>query len=430
MVFLNNISLTCFQNTMNKIIRWIASNFRIILLAFILSLAVWVLAVTSSDPDETASLSEPVTIEYIGQDPGLVPVGDLPTAAEVVLRAPQSVWKMITADPASVRAIVDLTGLKTGNHQVDVVIQVAISPVQVISVTPLTLAITLEPLSTVKLPVEITISGEPSIGYQLGEAILSPAEVVISGPESLVTQVVSAQVNIEASGAKETIETVFPVVVSDSTGNVLSGLTVSPGDIQVYLPVEQMGGYRDLAVKVVTVGRAASGYRLASVAAFPAIVTVYSANVTLIEALPGYVETSPLDLSGVSENIETRLSLILPADVTLVGEQTVVVQVGISPIEDSVTISYRPVVIIGLGTGYKAQVSPLTVDVIVSGPIPALESLIGSDVTVSVDTSGLGPGTYQLIPIVSIAADDIKVQSILPSTVQVTITGTGTPSPR
>lgn len=415
---------------MNKILRWIATNFRIFLLAFILSLAVWVLAVTSSDPDETGALPGPVSIEYIGQDPGLVPVDALPSDVVVELRAPASIWKLITADPLSVRAIADLTGLKPGNHQVDVVIQVAISPVKIISVTPSTLAISLEPLSTITLPVDVSISGDPSIGYQLGEAVLSPDEVVISGPQSLVTQVISAQVRIDASGAKETIDTVFPVLLSDATGNVITGLTVSPGDIQVSLPVEQMGGYRDLAVKVVTVGRAASGYRLASVAAFPAIVTVYSANVTLIEALPGYVETAPLDLSGASEDIETRLSLILPPDVTLVGEQTVVVQVSISPIEDSVTISYRPVVVIGLGAGYKAQVSPVTVDVILSGPIPALESLILSDVIVSVDASGLGPGTYQLIPRVSIAADDIQVQSILPSTVQVTISGTGTPSPR
>jgi YbbR domain-containing protein len=430
MVFSNNISLTSFQDAMNKIIRWIASNFGIFLLAFILSLSVWVLAVTSSDPDETASLPDPVSIEFIGQDPGLVPVGDLPSSVDVILQAPESVWKMISADPTSVRAIADLTGLKTGNHQVEIVIQVAVSPVQVISVTPNTLAILLEPLATIKLPVEISISGEPSIGYKLGEVALTPFEVVISGPESLVTQVASAQVILDAAGAKETIETVFPVVVSDSSGNVLSGLTVSPGDIQVYLPIEQMGGYRDLAVKVVTVGRAASGYRLASVSAFPAIVTVYSANVTLIERLPGYVETSPLDLSGASENIETRLGLILPPDVTVVGEQTVIVQVSISPIEDSVTISYRTVVIIGLNPVYKAQVSPVTVDVILSGPVPALDSLKLSDVTVSVDTSGLGPGTYQLTPIVSIAADDIQVQSILPSTVQVIITGTGTPIPR
>ena len=414
---------------MNKILHWISTNIGIFLLAFILSLAVWVMAVTTSDPDKTASLPEPINIDFIGQDPGLVPVGDVPSSVVVTLRAPESIWDSIIADPSSIRAIVDLTGLKTGTHRVEVVLQVIKSPVKIITMAPEMVTITLESLSTRKMPVEVSLTGEPSIGYQLGEATLTPSEVVISGPESLVAQVTAAQVIIDVTLARQNIETVYPVVVTDSSGNLITGLTVSPGDIQVTLPIEQMGGYRDLAVKVVTMGRAASGYRLASVAAFPAIVTVYSADIALVGGLPGYVETSPLDLTGANENIETRLGLILPPDVTLVGDQTVLVQVSISSIEDSVTISYRPVVVIGLNPAYKVQVSPLTVDVILSGPIPALESLQVSDVTVSVDASGLGPGTYQLTPIVSIAADDVQLQSIIPGTVQVTITGTVTPIP-
>jgi YbbR domain-containing protein len=105
------------------------------------------------------------------------------------------------------------------------------------------------------------------------------------------------------------------------------------------------------------------------------------------------------------------------------------VQVGITAIEDSLTVGFRPVEVTGLATGLHAQVSPVTVDVIVSGPIPALESLSSSEVRVSVDAAGRGPGTYQLTPIVTITVDGIIVQSILPSTVQVTITGTTTPMP-
>jgi len=242
--------------------------------------------------------------------------------------------------------------------------------------------------------------------------------------------VISVRVSLDLTNARESVETNLALAAFDASGSLLSGLTLSPESVQVSLPVTQLGGYRDLAVKVVTVGRAASGYRLASVAAFPAIVTVYSANDALIESLPGYVETTSLDLSGASENIEIRLGLLLPADVTLLGEQTVLVEVGISPIEDSLTMAYRPVEVTGLAPGLKAQVSPLTVDVILSGPIPALESLKPSEVRVSIDASGYGVGTYQLIPIVTISVDNVIVQSILPSTVQVTITGPSTPTPR
>lgn len=415
---------------MNNMLRWLATNLRVFLLAFILALAVWVTAVTTSDPERTGTLPQPVVIEYVGQDPGMITTSSIPTTAEISLRAPESVWEQIETDPASVRAIVDLSGLSSGEHDVELVVQVTASPVRILSVEPANVRLTLEPLSTLNLPVSLSIAGEPAIGYQAGEARLTPVEVVISGPESIVSRVKSVRASIDLANANETIETSLPLAAFDDSGDLLAGLTLSPASVQVQLPVTQLGGYRDLAVKVVTVGRAASGYRLSSVAAFPPVVTVYSADAALIESLPGYVETTSLDLSGASENIEVRLDLILPSDVTLVGDQTVLVQVGITPIESSLTVGYRPVDIIGLGSGLVAQISPVTVDVILSGPIPALEALNFSDVIVSVDATGRGPGTYQLTPLVTVSVEDVTVQSVLPSTVQVTITTSATPTPR
>jgi YbbR domain-containing protein len=161
------------------------------------------------------------------------------------------------------------------------------------------------------------------------------------------------------------------------------------------------------------------------------IVTVFSENLPLIENLPGYVETVPLDLSGASNNINTQLALNLPGGVTLIGDQTVAVQIEIVPIEGSLTVAFRPVDVIGLGPGLKYQLSPITVDVILSGPLPILNSLSPSDVAVQLDLSSLIPGTYQLTPTISVAQDQVTVQSILPGTVEVIITrpGTVTPTP-
>lgn len=411
-------------------LRWLTTNLRTLFLAFVLALAVWVTAVTASNPDETNPLPAPVPIEYIGQDASLLQTGSVPRSVEVSLRAPKSVWEQILADPASVRAIVDMTGLGSGTHTVEVVLQVSAQPVRIISVSPRTVELVLEPLASRTLPVSLVIAGQPALGYQAGEAVLTPGEVTISGPESLVKQVAVIRADLDLTNARENVETSLPLAILDADGNIISGLTLSPQTVEVSLPVVHLGGYRDLAVKVVTVGRPASGYRLASVAVFPPIVTVYSGNTALIESLPGYVETLPLNLSGVSENIETRLDLALPADVTLVGEVNVLVQVTIAPIEGSLTVAYRPVEITGLGAGLKAQVSPATVDVIISGPLPVLDTLRASDVRVSIDLTGRDVGAYQLTPTVTILLEGLTVESILPGTVQVTISASGTPTPR
>ncbi len=407
---------------MTNFFRWFSTYLRVFLLAFALALAVWVMAVTASDPDETNSLPQPKTIEFIGQDSALILTGETAETAVITLRAPRSVWEQMLAEPDSVRAIVDLSGLESGTHKLDVVVQVDARPVRIISVSPATLEVTLEILATRTLPVTLVVSGETAVGYQAGEAIIDPATVTVSGPDSLVARVETVRAALTLNNNREGVDINLGLIGYDHDGSPVSGVTLLPESIHVSMPVTQMGGYRDLAVKVVTVGRPDSGYRPASVAAFPAIVTVYSANALLIEALPGYVETVPLDLSGARDNIEKRLNLVLPADVTLVGEKNVLVQVGIVPIQGSLTVAYRPVTVEGLGTGLKAQVSPVTVDVILSGPIPALESLYASDITVSVDLTGRGIGTYQLTPVVTISSEDVVAESILPATVQVIIT--------
>jgi YbbR domain-containing protein len=188
-----------------------------------------------------------------------------------------------------------------------------------------------------------------------------------------------------------------------------------------------------MAVKVIITGKLASGYRLKNITAAPLILTVYSEDLPLIESLPGYVETTPLDLSGASTNFETHLSLNLPSGVLLIGAQTVSVQIEIVPIEDSRQVSFRQVEVVGLGRGLKAQLSPGTVDVILGGPLPVLNSLLPSDVHVRIDLTGLTIGTSQLTPAVIVAGQGVTVQSILPGTIEVIITkdtgSTSTPTP-
>ncbi|MEW5940635.1 MAG: CdaR family protein, partial [Chloroflexota bacterium] len=130
-----------------------------------------------------------------------------------------------------------------------------------------------------------------------------------------------------------------------------------------------------------------------------------------------------------SEDIITRLALILPEGVSVVGEQNVQVQVGIDPIQSNLTLSKIKVEAVGLLEGFLATILPAEVDVILSGPAPLLDTLLLQDIRVVVDVSGLAPGTYQLTPRVDILVADIVVESILPNTVEVVISIAPTPTP-
>lgn len=249
-----------------------------------------------------------------------------------------------------------------------------------------------------------------------------------SGPESLVNQATRARVLINLDGIREAIDQSNIIQIVDENNTVIQGLTITPENARVTVPVSQQGGFRDVAVKVVVQGVQEAGYRVENISVFPLVVTVFASDPELVNALPGVVETLPLDLQDANEDITTRLALNLPENVTLVGAQTVEVKVGISPIQTSLTLLNQPINAIGLANGLSVQYFPETVDVIISGPVPTLEALSLQNVIVSVDVTGLGLGTYQLTPKVEVLVDNVLVESILPGTIEVVLSLPGTPT--
>lgn len=409
--------------------RWLASNIRTLLLALALGISVWVSAVTAADPDEVRTLIA-IPLEIVGRDNALVITNEIPSTIEVRLRAPRSVWEQLTTQENPIRAVLDLTNLSAGEHTRDIQIQVSVRPTQIVLSNPASVSVKLERLAAQTLPVDLSLSGQPAVGYQAGDAVIDPLEIFISGPESLVEQATRARVLVSLSGTRESIDQAISIQVLDAQNSIIDGLTVNPDTIHVTIPVSQQGGFRDVAVKVIVSGQVAAGYRLENISVFPPVITVFASDSELVNALPGVVETHLLDLQDAKENISTRLALTLPENITIVGVQTVEVQVGISPIQTSITLLNQLINITGLPENLVAQIAPQTLDVIISGPLPVLDALTPQDIIVTVDVTELEAGTYQLTPNVEVLVENVVVESILPGTIEVVLSIPGTPTPK
>ena len=106
---------------------------------------------------------------------------------------------------------------------------------------------------------------------------------------------------------------------------------------------------------------------------------------------------------------------------TAVGESTIKVSVSIAPFQGSVKLTNLPVETIGLDQELSAVLSPDRVDIILSGPLPTLDELIPGNVRIFIDLTDLEKGTYQLDPSIEINIQSVLVQSLLPATIEVTI---------
>ncbi len=409
-------------------LRWLGRNLGTLLLAFVLAVVVWVSAVITADPNEQRVYPRGIPLEIVGQDASLLQISKIPTQVQLTIEAPSSIWTQLNNRPDSLRAWIDLSGLGPGEYTVPVKTQLKLTPSRVLQKDPAEVVVVLEPIATRAFPIELQISGEPALGYTRGAASLNPVQVTLSGPVSVVSKVEKVLASLDITGSSRTVERSVDLQPVDAGGNEISGLAITPRSAAVIVPINLLGGYRNVVVKVVTSGQVANGFRLTSISVQPPTVTIFSGNPEQLNNLPGYVETRPISLINMRASSEVRAELNLPSGVSLVGEQSVSVEIGVEAIEGSLTISL-PLEVRGLPPELEATVSPTNVDVILSGPLPVLLNLSSATLRVVVDMNGLGEGVYQVAPEVDLLPAEVRVESILPESVSVTIGQALTPTP-
>ena len=407
-----------------KIWNILTKSFPSLLLALALAMAVWISAVTSQDPTEQRIYPSSIPIEIVGQDPGLLLMGDVPSQLTLTLNAPQSVWSRLSNQPRAIRALIDLSGLDAGSFDVPVQVQVDERPAEIVSYSPGSVLVTLEPFASKEIDVRLIQRGDVATGYQSESPTWKPGVVTISGPESVVNQVSEVRATLDLNRTSQDIQRILSLVAVNAEGAEIKNVTITPKEVQANITVTQRGGYRNVVVKVVASGQVAPGYRVTNISVFPPTITVFSYDPILVDNLPGYVDTASLDLTGVNVDQDLKLPLNLPPGVAVVGDQTVSVQVGIDPIEGSLTLSNMPVTVVGLGEGLTATVSPEIVDVIISGPLPVLDGMLANDVRVVINLQGVEVGKYQRVPVVEFTNADssqLRVESILPGSIEIQI---------
>ncbi|MCJ7667509.1 MAG: CdaR family protein [Anaerolineae bacterium] len=386
------------------------------LIALILALTIWVVAMREQNPMVQDHFPQGIPIEVVNKGEDLLILGDFEEEVTLLIRAPQKVWGDLGAE--EFHAYIDLADLGVGTHEAPVKVQHP-GAVRVVEKSPDVVSITLDKAARRQFGVRVNILGEVPVGYKYGVSVVTPSQVVVSGPQSLVDQVEAVVIDLQLRGEKATIEKAFEPWPQNRIGGTVSGVEISPPQVMVQLPIEQESGYRDVSVKVVTQGTVASGYWISDIRVNPSTVTVYG-DPQRVSQLLGFVETELVDVEGAKTNLTRSVGLVLPEDISLLGVGRVLVRISVSPVLGGQTIRVSPT-LQGLAPGLGATVSPEMVEVILAGPLADLSALQAGDVQVLLDLLDLGPGTYKISPQV-VKPDSLEVQSIVPDQLEVVIT--------
>jgi phosphoglucosamine mutase len=188
--------------------------------ALVLGAALWF---TVSGEQVERSLQVPLSFGNLS--PGLR-LMDHPATVDVQVRggAPE-IGGLQSTD---VSVVADLTGREPGEAVIMLRVDRVSAPsgIEVTQITPSTVTVTLEPVSTLSVPVQVTYQGQPAPGYVISHATVEPLTVDVTGPASRLRSPVVAVTE--------------PVLVGGATADVVQtvGVGVTDPDLQLARPVQ------------------------------------------------------------------------------------------------------------------------------------------------------------------------------------------------
>jgi YbbR domain-containing protein len=219
--------------------------------------------------EETVERGLRVPLELQQFPAGLELLGDVPTTADVRVRGAAGTLSRLS--PGDVVAVVDLRGARSGERLFHLTPEQVRAPfgVEVVQVTPATVAVAFEPAASRRVPIKPAIEGRPAAGYVVGKSSADPPDVEVVGPESAVRRVTEALTEpVTVTGAQQNVEETVTVGTTDPSLR-LATLRTARVTVQIVpAPLEQV--VRNRPVHLRNLG-----------ANLTAVVTPYDVDVTL-----------------------------------------------------------------------------------------------------------------------------------------------------
>lgn len=303
--------------------------------------------------------------------------------------------------------------------------------IRILGYEPTTTGVQLDEIVEKDVPVRVEHGTVPD-GLNLGKTTVVPEQVTITGPKSVVSSVAAVRASVIVQAPPIDIDQDVPLVPIDLLGNAVSPVDVSPPTARVTIPVIDDLRSKTVPVNPIVTGTPAAGFEIESVTVVPQVALVAGDAVDL-EAL-ARVDTEPVPLAGVSEDVTTRVGLALPAGIVAVEETPITVSIKIRPVTATRTFD-AGLRLVGANNTLTYALSVDSVLVTIGGSTADLDRLSGAALVMDLDVTGFKAGTHD-VPVTGNLPVGTTMVAVSPPTVAVTIgttavkTPSGSASPR
>jgi YbbR domain-containing protein len=296
--------------------------------------------------------------------------------------------------------------------------------ITVISIDPDVQTVELDDITTLDIPVEVD-QGTPPAGLEIGASSVEPTTVKVTGPASIVRNVVKALARVVIQPNGLSIDQDVPLTAVDQLGNPVTPVKVEPDTAHVKIQVLSDSTQKTVPVKPNITGTPAGGFEVGTVTLSPPTVTVVGnadqlANLTKID-------TEPIPVTGLSSKDERDVLLVMPDGVAPLDEDTVHVVIDLRPVTAtrSFDVGLR---LINPDPDLSYKLGSDRVLVVLGGSTADLDRLVGSTLVADLDVTDLGVGTTS-VKVTAAPREGVTLVSASPAEVTVTVTPRASPPP-
>ncbi len=281
------------------------NNFALKILAVAVAILVWVVVVNLEDPYASKNFRN-ITVNIINEEAivSLDKVYEVQSGGVINVKASARQSVLAKLNASDIVAEADLSSLSLTNA---VSIKLSCPKYENINLQPdiEMLKITLEDEATAQFKVDVNTVGTLPDGFALGDVIVRPNLIKVSGAQTLIDRVSEVRVEVDVSNMTEDFRKRVEPKAYDANGKLMDStrLTFSSTEVRVSVGINET---KEVPVNIKTTGEPSVGYHLISVEYEPKLL-----QITGKEAILSKISEIPilLDISGRSSDLETELLL-------------------------------------------------------------------------------------------------------------------------
>ena len=416
-----------------KILEKITHNFGYKLISLLIAIVVWYIAVQYSDPQQTKSFNVRVTVEnesYIENGKQVYYIDDDYKTVTVYVSANSSKFKYINENTISVKA--DLTQIVDFEKD-PVMVPLSVSCAGVaqtdLSLSRQTIPITIENVASKELPMTVsTKETTPANNYEVGKLTPSVDRIVVTGPESVISQIDSVIAEIDVTGLNMNTELTATLKFIDKSQNVMSedkindDITIEGVVKKVTVAVELWRKRSGVLFDIHYSGEPAEGYQVYNIYTAPDELTVAGDNAALDTLAANgnkiMIPAEKIDISGCStdQTFEVDFSDVMPENLKVSSSMngTVTVYFTILPVDSrEYEVDVDDIVTSNLASSLTVSYDQTAVTVKVKGVSSNLDALDESSIILVADFADMTVGDYTIMPSVSLPEGYQLVDSVV-----------------